>query len=148
MTKLTTAAKYHQCSACLQLIVPGELYAAQRWAPWECHPDGDKMWFSQPACRWCAEHYWKTTHPQDGWWEEAAQEWASDECHRWLREVGVDYCLLPYYAREEYRKPLRTAQKQANAFMAFLRRFAKHAKPAAIRRGLGRPTRRLTGCGR
>lgn len=113
--------------------MPGELYVRQRWAPWEQDPDCDPTtWWSQPACRWCAEQVWKCLEKEPfgdrAWSEEFASEWASEECHRWLRLAGEDYLVpeggsLPdYRPRPEYREALRTAQREAAAFM-FLRRF-------------------------
>lgn len=134
---LTRSTKYRQCRACRQLILPGEVYCAQVWAPWECASDGH--YWSQPACRWCSEGYWKADDG-DGWSEDWAQTWADEQAGRWLE--GFDHLEPPgppgfrrgRQIREEFSEPLDTAQKQASAFLAFLRRFAKGAKPATLRR--------------
>lgn len=134
-SRLARSRTYRQCCACRQLILPGELYCDQRWAPWEQDPDGDPDgWWSQPACRWCAEHYWKHDDG-DGWSEDWAATWADEQADRWLR--GLDCFEGPPWrghVREEFTEPYERAQMEATAFMRFLRRFAKGVKPAAIRR--------------
>jgi len=127
--KLARSRRFRLCTACHQLILPGELYADQRWAPWECE-DSDGSWWSQPACRWCSEGYWKHDDG-DGWSDDWAQAWVDEQPGRWLE--GFD-CFEPRPVREEFTEPLEIAQKQARAFMAFLRRFAKRAKAAVVRR--------------
>ena len=131
--RLARSRRFRLCIACHQLILPGELYADQRWAPWECE---DGSWWSQPACRWCSEGYWKADDG-DGWSDDWAQAWVDEQPGRWLEGFDCFEPVGPRWGRpvrDEFTEPLETAQKQASAFMAFLRRFAKGARPATIRR--------------
>lgn len=131
--RLARSRRFRLCIACHQLILPGELYADQRWAPWECE---DGSWWSQPACRWCSEGYWKA-NDGDGWSDDWAQAWVDEQPGRWLEGFDCFEPVGPRWGRpvrDEFTEPLETAQKQARAFMAFLRRFAKGARAATVRR--------------
>lgn len=123
ISRLARSRKFRQCIACRQLILPGEVYTDQRWPPWECDSDGH--WWSQPACRFCAEGYWKGDDG-DGWSDDWASTWADEEAGRWLEGLG--------FGRWDCTEPLERAQREATAFMAFLRRFAKHARLSTVRR--------------
>lgn len=128
-SKLVKARKHHICSACGQLIVPGELYCAQRWAPWELE-DGDGHYWSQPACRWCADRVWSAFRG-DLWSAEFLDEWVWEEMWRWLQLAGVE---MDWTIPAEYKQPLRAAQKAARAV---LERTRNRASLIAFYRAIG-----------
>ena len=120
---LSVARKHHLCSAWAQLIVPGELYRDQWWAPWQGE-DNDGYWYHAPACRWCAEHYWKDTLKDD----TAERVWGDNEVWTWVEEQPVRYLKgfqecwevpIPGWSGcqlvDEVHQPLRAAQKAARA---------------------------------
>lgn len=75
---LTLARKAHQCQACCQPIVPGELYVRYRCVPWEGDNDG---FGTIRVCRFCAS--------QDSCWTEGDcphLKYVSDEHRTYCRE--------------------------------------------------------------
>lgn len=110
MTKLVKARKHHICVACRQLIIPGEVYRYQHWAPWEVE-DGDKdgKYYSAPACRWCANRIWKMLGPYGYWSEEILYDWLWEEMCYWLRKVDIEIS----WPDEVYQEPLKVAQQEA-----------------------------------
>lgn len=121
--RLTRCRKPRLCAVCYQLILPGELYIRQRFAPWE-QEDGDS-WWDQSGCRWCVERFWRFCQAVDveedlrepfPWNTDYATEWYAAERLRWVGEqrwIGNS---------NTFAQSLRVIQKRDRAVLRWCRR--------------------------
>lgn len=118
-SELRISKQYRLCACCSQLIVLGEMYLYQSWAPWE-QEDRTSKYYISPSCRWCGDRYWKWVNRRgeydDRLWMAECDgcEWVQFEMLTWLSMFvdGVSYRNL-----EDYRGPLLENQVSSLEFI-------------------------------